>query len=265
MGKKAKENKDVERMIKPLDRKKKLLTKDVLMKKSKKISLDDEMKEKALVSKLAYEDHRQRKESSLAYERDYSTMETAVFSKDHDDGQREYIIGSRGTCLGCSGSKDPQMRKENKKFTSILENVKTGTKDLTTDILLALGLSHLSNRYHDLHKLVEKIEKDHPSSKIVLTGHSLGGRLAYNIGRKRGHESIVFNPGTTPIDFLAGNWPSSSKQRHRVISTKGDIVSHFRDTSSVQNLDDIVEIKPKKGIHPHSIDNFIDDVVDKIE
>lgn len=227
---------------------------------SKKNSiLDDDIKEKAFLSKLAYEDHRQRKKAPLQYNKKYSTMETAVFTKTNEQNRPEFVIASRGTCLGCKGSKDASMKKENKSFTSILENASqigtTAAKDLTTDVLVAFGLSHLSHRYRDLNELVKKIEQENEGSKITLTGHSLGGRLAHDIARKRGYESIIFNPGSSPVDFLSHKWiePTGSGNKHRMVYVKDDFVSHYFTYPSTE----VIQLRKDKRFHPHSIDNFI--------
>lgn len=68
--------------------------------------------------------------------------------------------------------------------------------DYIADSFLFLGLLDISPRYYQCVSLVKSLqERSNNPSNIVLTGHSLGGALAYEVGRETKIPTIGFNRG----------------------------------------------------------------------
>ena len=66
-------------------------------------------------------------------------------------------------------------------------------KDLFENDFLQMGRNKLPNQYVDAINYYNEIQKTFPSSKIVFTGHSLGGSLAQLMGNLTGNETVTFN------------------------------------------------------------------------
>ena len=66
-------------------------------------------------------------------------------------------------------------------------------KDLFENDFLQMGRNKLPNQYVDAINYYNEIQKTFPSSKIVFTGHSLGGSLAQLMGNLTGNEAVTFN------------------------------------------------------------------------
>lgn len=77
-------------------------------------------------------------------------------------------------------------------------------KDDSTNIYALFNYVEGSDRFHREHKKLKKLIKDHPNHQFILVGHSLGGRLAIELGEEElDHikEIHVYNPTSLPIDL----------------------------------------------------------------
>ena len=74
--------------------------------------------------------------------------------------------------------------------------------DILTDALLAFGQEKCRNCYKNTYTNLLEIHKAYPTYKIILTGHSLGGRIAVDLLDsdlgKYVDEVHVFNCATAP-------------------------------------------------------------------
>ena len=96
-------------------------------------------------------------------------------------------------------------------------------KDIGSDILLGLGLSHLDPRQRASNALVEKVRSKY-NKDPNLYGHSLGGALAEKSARATGNKGnvVTYNKGAAPSDVFQIN-PSNQVD----VRTKNDPVSFF--------------------------------------
>jgi hypothetical protein len=179
----------------------------------------------AILAQAAYD--KERKHFDFAdYLADDSTAETAVY-KSKKNGK--IIASSRGTTLG--------------------QGIGTAAKDLGSDALLGLGMTHLTDREKDLEKHVSKLQKKYGKNNIELTGHSLGGRLADDVARGKGLRSQVFNKGTSPLDLVKKHKQKGNSKKNVHHHTKGDVISAF-DTSAKRYK------KSKRSKSAHTIEQF---------
>lgn len=133
-------------------------------------------------------------------------------------------------------------------------------KDLLTDLTDVALKSPVSSfgYFEEALKKYDSVKTKYGNdANIVTTGHSLGGSLAYFVGKKRDAPSFVFNMGSSPFDFLPSvlsDTPSNMSTHYYVsgdpISTSQVIKDRFTSSS-----DRSVEVKPK---------DFITDVFGKL-
>jgi hypothetical protein len=82
----------------------------------------------------------------------------------------------------------------------------TDYKDIKADIE-AIGLGNYEQKEFELANKSYENVKNKYGDNILLSGHSLGGSKAINVGKKYNKESnaVVFNPGTSPNKMLETN------------------------------------------------------------
>ena len=117
----------------------------------------------------------------------------------------------------------------------------TNKKDIFSDVLLGLGLSHLDPRQRQSNNLVKAVKEKYKTDPN-LYGHSLGGGIAEKAGKETGNtgQVITYNKAVSPSDIFQIN-PSNQTD----VRTSGDIVSAL---SMFQRGGKKKEIKVNKGI-----------------
>lgn len=111
-------------------------------------------------------------------------------------------------------------KKENKLIVTVAGTHKVS--DVGTDIYLAAGKLKSTKRYQSAKKTLEKARDKYKPAEVVVTGHSLGGAVARDIGKKN-DKIITYNRGAT-----IGEKKRKNETDYR---TKGDIVSLFATKS----------------------------------
>ena len=105
---------------------------------------------------------------------------------------------------------DPELSNRNRKLFYHPETGKAvmsfrGTnpkniKDLTTDAMIALGMSHWTDRFRNARKATQAAVAKYGKENVVVTGHSLGGSQALYVNAKERVEAHAFNPGVSPLE-----------------------------------------------------------------
>lgn len=98
-------------------------------------------------------------------------------------------------------------------------------KDLFENDFLQMGRNKLPNQYVDAINYYNEIQKTFPSSKIVFTGHSLGGSLAQLMGNLTGNETVTFNAYGVG-NLLNGNINYENSKNIRNYGNINDLVHH---------------------------------------
>ncbi len=101
------------------------------------------------------------------------------------------------------------------------------SRDLKAD--LHIGLKRIPEQFYPAMALFERAKLSH-GSKVVVTGHSLGGGLAQLVSAASTHPGVTFNaPGMKSIaDGLAGKTPWGFHAANCLnVVLKNDPVSHF--------------------------------------
>jgi len=164
----------------------------------------------------------------------YSTRDVAVFV---NYLTKEVVVSVRGTDFKNKGRWD----------------------DLGDDVLLGTGFQRNTDRYRQAISVIKQIRGDPNLEGFnpIITGHSLGGITAEDVGNDLKVDSITFNPGATPLTVLAEKeTPLDLSETHINVHTKTDpiSISGYLDPSH-----QIVSQEAKYEWRPHSIDNFIPD------
>jgi hypothetical protein len=126
-----------------------------------------------------------------AYLPGYSSQEQALYKK-----KNVYVISFRGTAK---------------------------MHDNTTNIKLIMGKFFVSSRFKRDLTFVQTFQGEHPGAKIILAGHSLGGRLASEIGKKLGIEAVTFNEARVSSDIEKAD----NHEQIRRYRTASDSISAF--------------------------------------
>lgn len=132
--------------------------------------------------------------------------------------------------------------------------------DIFSDVALVAGGLHKTSRFQTVLARFLKIRRKYQRCMLVLTGHSLGGTLAFEISRLM-HKArdpawlrtFVFNAGSRPY----GRHTLSDKFRRdgrlEVNVVQGDIIS----TRSVEYTRNVNVIPPQGSYPPHCLQHFL--------
>ena len=120
-----------------------------------------------------------------------------------------------------SGQRVQVYNKPDTKQTVVVHRGTKGFQDIVTDAKLAIapGLYKTSARYQHAKDIQQKAEKKYGKENITTTGHSLGARLAADVGGKS-KEIISYNKPILPYDMF-----KQTRKNETAIRTKLDPVS----------------------------------------
>lgn len=182
------------------------------------------------VSSASYQAERNRPETIDGYIYDdlLSSQKVAVY---HNPVGKQVIIGYRGTVPTDAEDlyNDLQIiQKDFKKRDDLLQ----------------------SSRFKDSISIVDKVKRKYPPYTITLTGHSLGGRLAVEVGLNKNVPSINFNPG-------GGNFKKNQSRndgKTKIYVAKGDPISigFAKDRNAT-----VINKNPSKYNINHTLDYYL--------
>lgn len=137
-------------------------------------------------------------------------------------------------------------------------------KDLKDDVVLATGLIKTTGRYKKDKKLVQEAIRKYGKENVSITGHSLAGKLAKDIGRELGVRATTYNKGATYTDTVQG-------LRDRVACKRNPQGKRCKEANLIQNyrvkndpasllgaLDKNTRVvEQKEGENVHAVANFV--------
>jgi hypothetical protein len=126
-----------------------------------------------------------------------------------------------------------------------------------SDVKIGLGTEPSDPRVQKSIRFYDKVKEKYPNKTIVVTGHSLGGRLATLVSQATGAKAITFSTGCglgCIRDYQkcqSSNPPSwcGLKRSHRI---KGDVLS----TADLYGNVKVYDKKPSSS-HRHAMNNYI--------
>jgi len=134
-------------------------------------------------------------------------------------------------------------------------------QDVKTDLALAAGALKTTNRYKRDLAFTKKI-MDKAKVPVILTGHSLGGSIATEIGRSLKLRAFVYNPGASVKEKIRGKIDKAAclikkKGKRCKIAKLVNIERTIADPVSIlgKNNVNVKHVIPKK-LNVHSISNF---------
>ena len=124
-----------------------------------------------------------------------------------------------------------------------------------------------TRRYKQAQAKLQQAQQKYKGSKLDVTGHSLGGRISEELGaREKGVDSVYsYNPGSFAKDALTDieckySMSTQCKNRKKRIhryTVEGDLLS-IASHSGQGVKQHTHKKKPKKGLDPHTIRNWLD-------
>jgi hypothetical protein len=135
--------------------------------------------------------------------------------------------------------------------TDINNTLNMRTKDLQTDLKLALGQLQSTERYASSKSMLEKIRREFPQIPVILTGHSLGSAIADYLSMAYKLPAILFNTGSSPFSVVK-NPLATRYTTNRPLAGYIDFLSV---SDAMYNTDSIYTMK-KPGRSIHTIENF---------
>ena len=136
--------------------------------------------------------------------------------------------------------------------------------DLAVDTLeVAANLPISNGRFREAQHKYEEVKKVYPNSKIITTGHSLGGSEAVYVGRKNNIDAVAYNIGSSPLQLPTElNASITHKKQSIIYHTYADPISI--SNSFIDTNDDIYTLPPKY-LNLHSLANFLPDKTINLE
>ena len=105
-----------------------------------------------------------------------------------------------------------------------------------------------TGRFKESQDKYDLVKQQFPDANITLTGHSLGGSLAYFIGKSNDVKSYIFNAGSSPLDFIT---ETGIKNTDNNVSTHyyipGDVVGASKALLG-SSKDKLVQVQPKRWL-----------------
>jgi len=136
----------------------------------------------------------------------YSDIDSMVFENNNNN---ELIVAMRG--LDFKAPRDAMIGTE----IFFEDAYQQSGSDFETSTAKKKGISLLKNEYGEIlikeQKKIEDLKKEYPNKKIVLAGHSRGGRKVIDLGEHNQLEYHAFQPaemnrmGQTALGFVAGS------------------------------------------------------------
>ena len=94
----------------------------------------------------------------------------------------------------------------------------------------------------------DEVKATFPNANITTTGHSLGGSLAYYIGKRNDVNSYIFNAGSSPLDVITDTGLShtlnNTSTHYHVV---GDLIGGSKALLGSDH-DKLVSVEPRKWI-----------------
>jgi hypothetical protein len=136
----------------------------------------------------------------------------------------------------------------------------TNINDLTADAQILINDKN-NIRVNSVEKLYNSFKAENPTSKLTLTGHSLGAYVAHVIANKYDEPFVGFNLPASPLGIISDNLDYSTTTEHKIYLTKNlDVISSLNKYTNF--TDKIITLPQKQSTLPnwlgsHDIQNYL--------
>jgi hypothetical protein len=134
-------------------------------------------------------------------------------------------------------------------------------RDFYTDAHLAIGLLNRTKRYQESEAMFLKLRTKFGPDNIILSGHSLGARISGGLSQKYNCPAIIYNQGSSPLDF-AYNKAENKLTTHFSTNSLKNLtidplsVSSFLGQAKHITVPRYTDSESKIGLQAHSLSNF---------
>ena len=122
-----------------------------------------------------------------------------------------------------SGKRAQVYKSNNSDDTIVTHRGTKGIHDMITDVKLVFG-NKKTKRFKHGEKIQKQAEEKYGAHNVTTMGHSLGGKIAEDVGKKS-KQIITVNKAATPLD-IGKKIPKNQTD----IRTKNDLVSKLSET-----------------------------------
>ena len=122
---------------------------------------------------------------------------------------------------------------------------------------LAIGLLNRTKRYKESEAMFLKLRAKY-GENIILSGHSLGGRIAGGLSQKYHYPAIIYNQGASPLDFAYNRAENKLTTHFSTNSLKNLTIDPLSVSSMLSQAHHITVAtgESKIGLPAHSLSNF---------
>lgn len=151
--------------------------------------------------------------------------------------KKEKDIGTNHIDKALSGKRVQVYHDDTTNKTTVVHRGSKGLKDwLVNDAGLLVG--YRGKRFKHAKEIQKEAEKKYNGSEVVTVGHSLGGKIAQEVGGKT--KTITYNAPTLPQDLIK----HKKVGKHVTdIRTKNDLVSILRPLEKRRKHEKLVTLK----------------------
>lgn len=135
--------------------------------------------------------------------------------------------------------------------TDIKNQTMNRNRDMLANVYIALGFTNISARFREVESVLKKVITKYGKDAIILTGHSMGGKIAYELSKRYRIPSISFNQFSTPLNKSANDLGvhfNTNRFRH---------FDPLSVSSSVLDRQKEIKVDIKANTSAHTIENFI--------
>ena len=127
--------------------------------------------------------------------------------------------------------------------------------DFYTDAHLSLGLITRTKRYQQAERMFLQLRSKY-GENIILSGHSLGGRIAGGLSQKYQCPAIIYNQGSSPLDYSYNKAENKQTTHFTTNSLKNITIDPLSVSSMLGNQKNITVGTESNGLPAHGIGNF---------
>lgn len=153
------------------------------------------------------------------------------------------------------------IERPNKEYIMAVRGTRpSNINDLAADAQILLNDKN-NIRVNSVEKLYNSFKAEYPTSKLTLTGHSLGAYVSHELANKYNETFVGFNLPASPLGILSTNLDYNTTAEHKIYLTKNlDVISSLNKYTKF--TDKIITLPQKQSTLPnwlgsHDIENYL--------